>query len=500
MSSIRVTYSGLFFFVVGIITVFTGLAFLLIVTRSLNPFEFGTWNLIIGIILYVSLIQPITSYWITREIARNETSSKTAIISSGLFSSIGIVLFLVIAFFTSEQTDAIQEVLFFAVIMIPVIFLNDVLISINMGFKPHVTSFGKLSLEITKIPLAILFVYSMDFGVQGVILSVTLANIPSIILLSYFAREKIMNKFKFEYIKKWIRLSWVSLYPGINLLFRSLDVLIFSLITGSVIGLAYYGAAWSVSTLVAQSSSISSAVYPKLLSGGKTDYLQDNITKMFYFATLLSAISITFARPGLFALNPLYEIAIPLVIIMTMRFILDTFNRAFENFLIGIEKVDQDSKSTFKNYAKSKLFAIPTFRLIQNIVYMILLITILIFLSSNHSDFELLTYWVILGFITSIPITIYLSILVSRNFKVKLDLFSSSKYVISCIIIFVPIYFITDIYLEYNERIIEFLPNLLIFVGIGIIFYLSLTYIIDSKTRIFFNAIIQEIKNKKNNN
>ena len=370
MSNIRVTYSGLFFFVSGMITIFTGLGFMLIITRSLNPQEYGTWTLITGLILYVVLIQPITNYWLTREIARGEKSAKTGILSSGMFSSIGIVVFLSLAFFVGEQTDAVQEILLFAVILVPIFFLNNALASIIMGFKPQITSLCKLVLEVSKVPLAIIFVYFMDFGVEGVILSVALAHIPSIILLGYFAREKITGAIKQEFIKKWIKLSWVSLYPGLYALFRSLDLLIFSLLTGSVIGLAFYAAAWSVSSIVAQSSLISSGVYPKILSGGKTDYLQDNITKIFYFAILLSAVSITFARPGLFALNPIYEVAVPLVIILTMRFILDTFNRAFEEFLIGAEKVDQNSDSTFKNYAQSRLFIIPTVRLIQNVVYM----------------------------------------------------------------------------------------------------------------------------------
>ena len=51
MSNIRVTYSGLFFFVSGMITIFTGLGFMLIITRSLNPQEYGTWTLITGLIL-----------------------------------------------------------------------------------------------------------------------------------------------------------------------------------------------------------------------------------------------------------------------------------------------------------------------------------------------------------------------------------------------------------------------------------------------------------------
>ena len=496
MSNIRVTYSGLFFFVSGMITIFTGLGFMLIITRSLNPQEYGTWTLITGLILYVVLIQPITNYWLTREIARGEKSAKTGILSSGMFSSIGIVVFLSLAFFVGEQTDAVQEILLFAVILVPIFFLNDALASIIMGFKPQITSLGKLVLEVSKTPLAIIFVYFMDFGVQGVILSVALAHIPSIILLGYFAREKITGTIKQEFIKKWIKLSWVSLYPGLYALFRSLDLLIFSLLTGSVIGLAFYAAAWSVSAIVAQSSLISSGVYPKILSGGKTDYLQDNITKIFYFAILLSAVSITFARPGLFALNPIYEVAVPLVIILTMRFILDTFNRAFEEFLIGAEKVDQNSDSTFKNYAQSRLFIIPTVRLIQNVVYMVLLIVVIISLNSSHSEFELLTYWAILGAVTTVPITVYLTILVHRKFKVKLDLKSTSKYLLACIVIFAPLFVLTESYLEYNTKIFEFLPDLLIFVGVGVMGYLFLTYVIDFKTKIFFNSIIQELRNK----
>ena len=84
-------YSGLFFFIVGIITNLTGLAFMLIVTRSLTQQEFGTWTLISGLIFYITLVQPITSYWIVREVARGEKSAKTGIISSGMFSSFGIL-------------------------------------------------------------------------------------------------------------------------------------------------------------------------------------------------------------------------------------------------------------------------------------------------------------------------------------------------------------------------------------------------------------------------
>ena len=53
MSGIRVTYSGLISFVVGIGSVFTGLIFTIIVTRRLTPDEFGEWGLIGALTGYV---------------------------------------------------------------------------------------------------------------------------------------------------------------------------------------------------------------------------------------------------------------------------------------------------------------------------------------------------------------------------------------------------------------------------------------------------------------
>ena len=491
--TIRVLYSGLFFFVVGIITILTGLVFMLIITRTLSQQEFGTWTLIMGLIVYVTIIEPIGSYWVTREIARGEESGKTSIVSSGIFSSLGIAVFIIASFFVSEQTEVVKNVLYFAAVIIPLSFLNQTLSSIILGFKPHIFSLGKLTLEISKIPLAIIFIFYLELGIQGVILSIALAYMPSIILLFYYAREKITGAIKQKFIKKWIKLSWITLYPGIQVLVRSIDLLIFTLITGSVLGLAYYGAALSIAGLVSHAASISGGVYPKLLAEEKVDYLQNIITKIFYFIIPLFAISITFARPGLFILNPLYEIAFPIVIILTIKHTLMVFSREFENYLTGSEKVDLNSKSTFKNYVQSRFFTIPSFRLVQNLIYLVLLVIMLTVLNSNHSEFELLIYWTMLSLFAIIPITIYLSIAVKNKFSIQLEWKPIIKYLTASVLVFVPLFILAENYLEYDSKVINFLPDVLSFVILGIIGYAILTYFMDSKTKNFFNAIIQEI-------
>ena len=93
MSGIRVTYSGMISFVVGLASVFTGLIFTLIITRQLSQEEFGAWSLIGTLIAYVLVIHPIVSYWSTREIARGIESGKTAFISCGGFSISALLIF-----------------------------------------------------------------------------------------------------------------------------------------------------------------------------------------------------------------------------------------------------------------------------------------------------------------------------------------------------------------------------------------------------------------------
>ena len=59
MSNIRVTYSGLISLTIAISTIFTGLIFMLIVTRTLSQDDFGTWGVISGILPFVLILEQI---------------------------------------------------------------------------------------------------------------------------------------------------------------------------------------------------------------------------------------------------------------------------------------------------------------------------------------------------------------------------------------------------------------------------------------------------------
>lgn len=493
MSDVRVTYSGLISFFVGLIGVFTGLIFTLIITRQLSQEEFGTWGLIGSLTVYVLIFEPIISYWTTREIARGGESGKTAIITGGIFSIsvIPLYLLIVIVFFNQIQVDL--NVLFFSSLIVPVLFFRHILASINMGYKPQNASYGILMFEITKIPLALVLVYFLEMGVYGAIITVILASISSIIIQIILSFEKIKTSFNRKLLKKWLKLFWLPTYPRISEVLTNSDIVIVTIIMGTVQPLAFWVVAMTISGIVLHSAKIAKPLYPKLLGGGKKEYLQESLTRVFYFAVPLISISLIFARPGLFALNPIYETVVSVVWVLTFVLFLRALSNIFTVSLTGIEKVDTFKESTFKDYLKSKLFYLPTLKIIQRSIYIISL-TIMLLLISSSSDQNLVLSWSIVALVTQIPYTLYLYHLVKKEFNLQISWVTVSKYLVSGFIVFGMTFILMDNFLIYKTSIFEFLPLLFQFLIIGVGGYFGLTYVLDSRTRKLLKSIIAEIK------
>jgi len=333
-------------------------------------------------------------------------------------------------------------------------------------------------------------------GIIGVIISVAIANIGGIIVLTISAREIIKTEFQRKFLKKWFRLSWLPFYPGIAGMVHSYDVVIFSLMIRSVEGIAFWIAAVLLPNIISNSGLISIAVYAKLLKEGKMDNLQRNITQIFFFAFPLSAIVIVFAEPGLFILNPIYQIAYPIVIIMAFQAILNTLSTVFQSILKGIETVDMDEKSTFKQYITSKLFQVPTLLLIQYSAYIILLMIMLLVASPDSNLIDLLTYWSVILLSTQIPITICYYVMIRKQLHITFELGIILKYLLISIVMFGLTYYLVEQYLEYDDNNFVFIPNVLLFIILGILGYISITYLVDSRTKQLVAEIINEFKER----
>jgi O-antigen/teichoic acid export membrane protein len=411
-----------------------------------------------------------------------------------MFSIVGILAYIVIAYFVGIQSNANVDVILFSVILIPFLFLSRTLTVINQGWKPQAASYGLIGFEIAKIPAGLILVYFLDMGLEGAIIATVISYSISIIILFYFSKEKILVPFKKEFVIKWIKLSWFALYSGkVYSMIQHFDVAVFSLIVGNVVGLAYWTSAFAISSIVAHSSSVSEGLYGKLLGGSKKEYFQENFRLVLYFIIPLFAFAITFARPGLFTLNPIYETAVLVVIFLSIHMLVQTFNNIFNAALWGIEKVDTSEKINLKEYVKSNLFSLATLTIIQRVTYIVSLAVIL-FLTIGKSDLELVINWSIVAAIVPIPFMLYRLILVRKNFSININYFIILKYIISAIVIFGITYFLMDEYLTYNEQIILFFPQILFYLIFSVGGYIGITFLIDSNTKQLVKAVFNELK------
>jgi len=497
LSGIRVTYSGLISLVVNLVALFIGMIFLVIVTRTVSQVDYGTWGLIAGLLVYPTMIEPIVSFWTTREIARGIESGRTAVFSNGILSIGGFAVYLLIAYVVSMQTEVQQSILLFGAIIVPLLFINRTLNAINVAWKPHLVSYGYLSFVVIEVISALIFVHFLQMGTSGIILAVTSSYIVSILVLAVFAREKIKSKIQIKFLKKWLKFSWLVAYPSITATIVFLDVIVFSVLTGTVFGVSYWTAAIMISVLIVSSGLVTIAIYPKLLQGSQGKYLEDNLIHMLYFGIPFTCLIIFLSRPILFLLNPVYEVAVPIVIIVALTFFLRTLSSVFQNYLKGMESVDTYEKSGFKDYLKSKLFFVPTLVLIQYSLYIILLIVMLLLLISTSSQFELVIYWSVIALVTQVPFTIYFYMLVRKNLTLKLDTYTIFKYLLVGIGVFGIVYVLTEEFLVYTNNLLQFVPHLFLFILFGIGSFFAITYLVDYRTRKLVKAIFHEFKSQK---
>jgi len=498
LDNIRVTYSGLIAFIVGLISVLTGLLFAIIVARNLSPEEFGTWSLIFSIISYFIISEHIIHFWTVRQVARGEEVGKTSVVSTTFFSIGAIPFYLIVAYVVSSQANTEFDSMFLAVILVPLFFVSRILRGINTAHRPQATSYSLLIFETTKIPAALAFVYFLDLGLDGAIFAVIIAYIIQIAVQFYFAKPKLHNKFDFLTLKRWIKLSWISLYNQLHGFIATLDILIYTLLIGSVIGVAFYAVSLAIANITIHAGKISQALYPKLLANGSFLHLQKNYSLLLYFAIPLLGLSIIFSKPALYSLNPAYQEASLIVIILAFSSFFSVLTETLRKAFIGIDKVDVEKDPKFSKLLKSKLFFNSTVSFLKSISYLAILIPVLLIMNSaEKTELELVTAWAIVVLAIELPFFAYFWIIIRKNIPFLFPYLDAVKYV-GATVAFILVFLLTSEFLiTYEESIFDFFPGIIFQAVICIGVYLVITYTIDKKTQKLFKSVIQELIFKK---
>jgi hypothetical protein len=472
----------------------TGTLFVIFVTRRLSPEEFGLWTLIGSMLVYVTIIQPVITYWSTRQLARGEDVGKTAFASGWMFSGIGFIGYSLIAIAISFQLGTDLFILLLAGALIPLTFLSTVINGISLSYKPQNISYGLVVFESVKVPIGFLLVVFMDLGIVGAILTSIAASGVRLIFLIILSREKLLGVFKKHVLKLWLKLSWLSIFISLPGMLISLDVLLVSFFTNSLLILAFWGSAHAISGRLAASESLTQGLYPKLLSSPQKEIATLNLKRTLYFAIPFLGLVIVFAKPLLHILNPIYADAYLILIILSIKAIVALVMNIFFNIIGAYENIDKDSNATFREYVQSKLFFIPTLKLILTGAYLSSLSVFLFLYSIEYTEIEAATIWALIFAIIHIPFLFYGYIIIKNQHQIAFPFVSVGKYIGATLVSSTVVYFLILNYLTYSQSIWDFIPQFFPILILGGTIYFGITFLVDKNSRELFYLIFKEFK------
>jgi hypothetical protein len=287
----------------------------------------------------------------------------------------------------------------------------------------------------------------------------------------------------------------MPLFLKLQIFIRHFDIVLYSIIVGSVLGVAYYSVSLTIAAIVGNSGVISQALYPKLLAENKFDGIKKNFDIVLFFAIPLLGITIIFSKSALYALNPIYQEAWPIVILLSIQVFLQSLRRIPAAIITGKDQIDTKKNLRFSQLIQSNLFHVPKILVFFNILFIGILATMLFSMKSIFSnELDLVFLWGILAIIFEIPLFVYFWIY-SRKYEVfSFPKKNVIKYIISTIIFMVFFVFSSEHIITYENNIYKFLPSLIFELSLCIGIYLSITYFISSDVRSFIRSIIRELK------
>ena len=174
-SEIRLRYSGFIVFASRLLSVATGIAFVLMITRTVSEVEFGIWGNISDVSSYFVLLASVLPFWTTRFVAREHAgSAKTGLVANILISmaSASIYLALLPIILLALQIGAAYTILY-TVISIEILELYTIsaLEAVLLAKQPQAIGYGLLIYEVCKVILGLILIIQLRLGLLGAIYS-----------------------------------------------------------------------------------------------------------------------------------------------------------------------------------------------------------------------------------------------------------------------------------------------------------------------------------------
>jgi O-antigen/teichoic acid export membrane protein len=355
-SQISLRRTGLVVFGARIASIFTGLVFLVMMTRTLSAQQFGLYEVITDLVAFAAYPAGLVAFWATRDIARGKMFGRTAIALNILLSALGIVIYLALSYLSSSRIPSANLMtLLFAVLLVPVSYFNQAANSVVAGHRPVVLGYAVIFSEAAKLLVAYPLLIVFKVGIDGVILAVMVANLAQGVSSALLAGDAISSPVNIEQGRRWLTHSWLPMLTSLPLMLSVADTFIASLTDANTVLVGHYQAAFSVASLAGYSLYLASAMYPLLLKGGSDEVTAMTLDLALAFGIPMAAGAALLATPILHILSPTYLDASTALGILAIAALVNTVSSVFDQTLVGKDRVDVDESAKFSDYLRSSI-------------------------------------------------------------------------------------------------------------------------------------------------
>jgi len=415
VSGIRVTHSGLVSLGAGTLTLGLGLAFGVILARGLPPEAYGAWGAVWALMAYALMADPVVSYWAARECARGEAAGRTALSASAALSCGAAGAYVAMSYALSPQgVDAASIAL--AAVIVPAEMARRAIASVTLSHAPHAVECAVAAGSAAKVALALALVTEMGMGLEGAIASALAGSAAGAAALACVSRGRLGGAPDWARARAWLRRSWLPAWHGLVPALSRSDVVVFTAVTGSLGGVAYWVAARTVALIAAHAERAGTALYPSLLAGGARAGVREGLSLVLYAMFPLAAMASALAVPAMRALGEGYAAAAPAVpmvaAVISMRTVANVLSRA----LAGVEGADAAGAGA-RGLAGSRLFSVPGLIIMQRAAYLAALAAALAALAaSGAGDAALVLAWAALALAAQAPHFAHVCAVARREF------------------------------------------------------------------------------------
>jgi hypothetical protein len=358
-NEIRLQYSGFAIFAAKLVSVVTGLVFQTMISRATSKAEYGVWFNTSDVLAYFTLLMGVVPFWVMRYVARGKESSvKTGLLANLAISAVAFAGYLVFVPFIVASLGISQNYLplyFVAALQIIEFYGINAFEACLQAFRPQTVGYGLLVQQVGKVVLGYFLIVRWGQPLFGAVVSVVVAFAAQLAYYYYVLADELRKHAHWGYVKDWLKGSVLNVY---NVVGNQLAAFIFIMLLmyGTEAGRGIFGAAYQIANVIAYSSFLAFALYPKLLAERNHEDVTTALKMVMMFALPMTAGAVALADSYVSILNPSYRDAYIVLVVLAVDTLVSVVAGVFSSVLFGVENVDREEVS-FKKLLKSKLFA-----------------------------------------------------------------------------------------------------------------------------------------------